>query len=308
MERAPFLQQFGPGLRILAFVAIAFVALLFTSLLGLLIGVVIFGGDVANSIPTVNDLGDPAAITKLKYFQTISQLGLFIFPVILYVLLATKNRASYLLLNKRVRFAPALVSVSILLVALPFILWLADLNANLRLPEFMSGVEQWMMKSESDANGLTDAFLSGGSIAGFIANILIIAVIPAIGEELVFRGVLLRLFREWTKNIHFAILLSAFIFSVVHFQFYGFLPRFLMGALFGYMVSWSGSIWTSVIAHFINNVTAVIVAFLCASGSMNADYNNFGRSDNAWVIICSAGSVALMVLFLWLKRQRETVS
>jgi membrane protease YdiL (CAAX protease family) len=138
-------------------------------------------------------------------------------------------------------------------------------------------------------------------------NLLMIAILPAIGEELLFRGVLLRLFREWTKNVHVAIIITALLFSFIHFQFYGFLPRFLMGVLFGYLVYWSGSLWVSVIAHFVNNGTAVIVAWLGARYFPNLDFNTFGSTHNPWILVASGTITALVLLLLWIKRKKEVV-
>jgi len=131
-----------------------------------------------------------------------------------------------------------------------------------------------------------------------------VAILPALGEELVFRGVLLRHFREWTKNIHVAIFITAFLFSSVHMQFYGFLPRFLMGVLFGYMLYWSGSIWVPIMAHFINNAAAIVVAFLSTRYFPEADFNTFGSSSNPWIIAGSVIIIGLIVWFLWLKRAK----
>jgi membrane protease YdiL (CAAX protease family) len=129
-----------------------------------------------------------------------------------------------------------------------------------------------------------------------------VAVLPALGEELVFRGILLRHFREWTRNIHVAIFISAFLFSAMHLQFYGFLPRFLMGILFGYMLYWTGSIWVPIMAHFFNNAAAVVVAFLSARYFPGVDFNTFGSSSNPVLIAASALIIGLIVWLLWLRR------
>jgi hypothetical protein len=307
MEFKPYLQQFPPYLKILAFFIIVIATLFLTSLLGLLVGMAIFGSDVAQNMPKLSDLTDPSLVAQLKYFQIVSQLGLFIFPCILFIFMVTREKATYAGIKKRIHFAPALVAAAIMLVAMPFIGWLVEVNMQMKLPASWSGIEQWMKQSEDSASQITAAFLSTGNVGGFILNLLMIAIIPAIGEELMFRGILQRLFHEWTKNIHVSIWITAALFSFVHFQFYGFLPRFLMGALFGYMFYWSGSLWLPVLAHFVNNVTAVIVAFLSATGAGDFDFNTFGTSSSPWVIILSAFAVASLVIFLWLKRQKRKV-
>jgi uncharacterized protein len=168
----------------------------------------------------------------------------------------------------------------------------------------MSGLEQWMQQSEKEAASVTEAFLLTPNPWSFILNIFMVAVLPALGEELVFRGVLLRHLREWTKNIHVAIFISAFLFSAIHMQFYGFLPRFLMGVFFGYMLYWSGSIWVPIMAHFINNAAAIVVAFLSTRYFPEADFNTFGSSSSPVIILGSAVIVGMIAWLLWLRRTK----
>ena len=135
-----------------------------------------------------------------------------------------------------------------------------------------------------------------GSIVGTIdfqlvaINLLVIALIPAIGEELTFRGVLQQALVRGTKNVHVAIILSAAIFSFIHFQFYGFLPRMFLGILLGYLFYYSGSIWTSILMHFVNNGTVVVLAYLDYKGVVDVDFEHFG----------STSSIPLMILSLLL--------
>src|SRR5690606_2422366 len=119
----------------------------------------------------------------------------------------------------------------------------------------------WMKVQELQMEKITEKILQVTSFSGLLLNLLVIAIIPAIGEELLFRGCLQPVFHRWTKNIHIAIWITAIIFSAIHVQFYGFIPRMLMGAVFGYMLYWGRSIWLPIIAHFINNATAVIYTF-----------------------------------------------
>ena len=105
---------------------------------------------------------------------------------------------------------------------------------------------------------------------------LIIALIPAFGEELLFRGLIQKgLFKSW-GNIHLAIWLSAFLFSALHLQFLGFIPRFLIGGLLGYLFFWSGSIWLPILAHFVNNATAVLLSFMINKGVINKELEEIG--------------------------------
>jgi membrane protease YdiL (CAAX protease family) len=89
--------------------------------------------------------------------------------------------------------------------------------------------------------------------------VIIIALLPAIGEEVCFRSILQRIIIQITRNAMSGILITAFIFSALHFQFEGFLPRMFLGFMLGYLYWYSGSIWTSMLAHFVNNAVQVVV-------------------------------------------------
>jgi uncharacterized protein len=302
MKIRPLLENLSPPLKLLAFVVIILASLLFVSLAGLVIGTMIFGQAVAQSLPRMEDLSDPTMIAQLKFFQIISQFGLFIIPVLIFLLLAGNKRAGYLQAGMPGRKVFWIIAACVLIIALPLVNWLVEVNMLVKFPPSLQGMEAWMKAQEESAAHLTEAFLSSNSIPGFLVNFFMIALIPAIGEEFVFRGVLLRLFREWTKNIHVSVIITALLFSFIHFQFYGFLPRFLMGVLLGYLMYWSGSIWVPVLAHFVNNATAVVVAFLSASGYISVDFSTFGSSNSAWIILISGLSTTLLIFYMWKKR------
>ena len=149
----------------------------------------------------------------------------------------------------------------------------------------------------------TEQMLTVDTIGGLLFNLVVIALIPAIGEELTFRGVLQQgLTRR--MNPHVAILLSAAIFSFIHFQFSGFLPRMFLGMLLGYLFYTSGSLWTCMLMHFLNNGSAVVVYYLNHKGIINVDVDHFGEAQNMWVLIASAVvTVALIVWCCWKKGQ-----
>jgi hypothetical protein len=167
------------------------------------------------------------------------------------------------------------------------------------LPSSLQWLEDWMKTSEEQAARLTDALLQMPTFGSFLFNMLMIAVLPAVGEELVFRGLFQRLFKEWLGNAHLAILLAAFLFSAIHMQFYGFIPRLVLGLILGYLFYFSGSLWVPILAHFIQNGTVVLITWLGQQGMIGGDYENFGMSENIWII---ALSLALTLMMLWLVR------
>jgi membrane protease YdiL (CAAX protease family) len=130
---------------------------------------------------------------------------------------------------------------------------------------------------------------------------LMIAILPAIGEEFMFRGLIQRLLKDWLGNIHLAIFISALLFSAMHMQFYGFFPRMVLGIMFGYMFYWTGSLWIPIFAHFIQNGLVVTVTYLGQQGIIGGDYENFGSTDNFLVILVSL-LISAIILFILRKR------
>lgn len=205
--------------------------------------------------------GESQDMLFLKIVQVGSSIGMFVLPPI-FLGLVEKNAGAYLRFEGPITGRlTMLVALLILAVAMPFIDLTGRINQEMSLPEWLSGLEQWMLEKEQQAEQLTYAFLKVESTWGLIGNLLVIAVVPAIGEELLFRGALQTIFLRWIKNPHVAIWLVAIIFSAIHMQFYGFLPRLVLGALFGYLFYWTKNLWYPILAHFLNNAAAVVLAF-----------------------------------------------
>jgi membrane protease YdiL (CAAX protease family) len=181
-------------------------------------------------------------------------------------------------------------------IAIPAINLLVELNMKISFPEWMSGLEERITKAEAESEEMMDMFLSQVSTRRFLLNLLMISVIPAIGEELLFRGVLQKLLAEWLKNYHVAIFITAALFSFVHFQFQGFIPRVFLGILFGYLMVWTGSIWAPVLAHFVNNSLAVVFFFLYHRGLIHINLDTVGSSRDT--LIYAALSAFLLFTLL----------
>lgn len=197
-------------------------------------------------------------MSMTRIIQTISSLGLFLLPAIGMALFCDASPRHYLSLRKvndeRVWL---LVLASMFLIAAP-INFIAMLNQQMELPTFMAPVEQWMRSQEDLALQLTQAMIGDGTPQLLAINLIVMALCPAITEEFFFRAALQRLIGKWNPNPHFVIWSAAILFSAFHLQFYGFIPRMLLGAYFGYLLLWTRSIWIPVFAHFINNATAII--------------------------------------------------
>lgn len=199
---------------------------------------------------------------ELMLLQSVNHLGTFLLPALGYWYLI--ERRTWLQFNNRPVTAVAGIGLVILIVIafMPFDSLIIEWNQNLHFPETLAPVEQWIRGKEKGLEGITKYLTSFRTVGQLLVAVLVIALIPAIGEETLFRGILQRNFGYWTGNIHAGIWLSAALFSAIHVQFLGFFPRMLLGALFGYLYLWSGNIWVPILAHFVNNGFTVCMVFL----------------------------------------------
>ncbi|MFP4471716.1 MAG: CPBP family intramembrane glutamic endopeptidase [Bacteroidales bacterium] len=254
------------------------------------------------------DPDDRTYISMMKFFQVINQLGIFIIPSVIFALLVTNNVAGYLSLDRFPRAVSALLTILLIYTMLPAIHALVQVNEHLQLPGNLEGLEEWMKESESAAARLTEAFLNTGSPMGLLFNLFMVGVLAAVGEELLFRSVLIRLFRGWFGNVHMAVIVSSLLFSAFHLQFYGFLPRFMLGLVFGYLFVWSGSVWLPILAHFVNNASAVIVYFLANKGVLKEDVKDFGATDNYLLLIIATLISFLIGGYIYFSERRKRLS
>lgn len=298
-------QNSSPFVKIIFSVFVILVGFTIFMVLGMLLSMVFFGlgiEEIGGNIDPLNPQNTPV----LKFLQACFSIGLFVFPPFLIALFLHGKIAEYLKLDRIPSMYIVLLSVLLIFFSLPLVNFLVMLNGKIVFPESLKGLEDVFKNLEKDARQTTEMFLSANNLVAYFTNLLIIALIPAFGEELLFRGVFQRLFHEWLKNIHLAIFLSAFIFSALHFQFYGIIPRMLLGALFGYLFYWSGNLWLPIIAHFLNNSLAV--SFYFVKGDFAQKAENIGTGNGSLLtVIFSALSVALILYMIYkLKREAPT--
>lgn len=240
-------------------------------------------------------------ILGLKWNQLFSASGLFIVGTFISSYIACKDWKEHLTLNKPSFWFIAL-AVATTIMFLPLVNHLTYMNELMDLPDSLKSLEDWMRENEDKNAKITEDFLRVENFGGFLLNILILAIIPAIGEEMFFRGLVQKGLFKITRNIHIAIWCSAIIFSAIHIQFYGFIPRMLMGALFGYLLVWSNSIIVPMICHFVNNASIVCIYYL-ASDKVEA-LEGFGTNDYSIIFI----SVAVCSILCYAMYRRWKIS
>jgi len=194
--------------------------------------------------------------------QIFSAFGGFVIAPLLYLKKFEKNDIKIIHTNKNhfnIIFIVMIIALSFIILNTILIKW----NISVSFPQFMKSFEEWAQYKEVNLEKLTiflTNFESKFNIYFFIC-LIGLAVIPSIGEEIIFRYILQNLFHKILKNSFLSILFTAFIFSAIHIQFYSFFPRFLLGILFGYLYWWSRDILYPIIAHFFNNTFSLIFIF-----------------------------------------------
>ena len=241
-----------------------------------------------------------AGDTGMKLGQGFSSFMMFVVPPIVFYFI-TRYDDQLEALGLRSPAEPQwiiLIGVALMFVSLPVTNQLARWNESVTFTADFKELEDYLKMLEDTATAATKKMLNVDTFGGLLLNLLVIALIPAIGEELTFRGVLQQgLMRK--MNPHVAIFITAAIFSFIHFQFYGFLPRMFLGLLLGYMFYITGSLWTSILMHFVNNGTAVLLYYLNHKDIINIDPEHFGEVSISWVVMISLGVTALLVYWSW---------
>lgn len=258
-------------------------------------------------ILSLGNFDDPQYVAASKLIQILGSLGTFILPAFLLSYLFSGDIFSYYGFRYRSGAASLLLVLVMMVAVIPFINYLAEINMKMSFP--VESVDRFLRSLEAEAEALMRAFTATQAPLGLMINLLMIGVIAAVGEELIFRGLLQRLLQEMIRNIHVAVLITAILFSAFHFQFYSFLPRFILGIILGYLMFYGRSIWYPIFAHFVNNALGVIYYYFYARGSADDMLEEIGTST-----MLPVTAVISLVLFgffflIWiLMVRRESLS
>jgi len=241
----------------------------------------------------IEDLTNPELIPALRVMQVFQAIGMLIVPAAVYVWITSST------FDLKAMFAapfrqPVLLSIALFIVAFPFINYISHWNAGLDLPA-------WMSAKEGQAEAITKLSLDRPNAGLLLFNLFMIAFLPAIGEELIFRGIIQRGLIRQFGNPHLAVWVVGILFSAVHMQFLGFVPRMLMGVALGYLCLWSKNLWYPIIAHFANNALAVILAFGTQHHAIDPELENSGI-ENAGI---AGFSLAFCMVLLYLFKQQQ---
>lgn len=272
--------------------------------IGSLVALPFYDGDFASLFVAISDpVNNPSVKTPLMIMQGVgSAFGMIFIPWLIY------TRIFKIPLNfdqTKANLQPILFTFLIIVFFMVVNAPVGEWNQHIKLPSSLSGIEQALQLMEENMKIVTAFLVEFNSFGEFLLGMVVIAIIPAIGEELVFRGLVQNHLVRITKNIHVAIWIAAFIFSAIHLQFYGLFPRILLGALFGYLYYFSGKLSYAMIAHFFNNGIAVVALYMHQAGKI--DYDIESTETLLWYQVLISGVVLLLLLFAF-ERSTKKVS
>lgn len=294
------LKTKSTGNQFLVLISVAMVSFFLLGLLGTVLLSAITGINITELGDSSKwDFSKPGIITFIRGMQVVQFISLFVVPTLVCARLFSTNSKKYLGLHKPVNGFYFLAGIAIMLVSLPLVSWLGEINRNIQFPASWA---EWMKGSEEEAAKTVKALLSRHTIQDLVMNIICIAGLAAVGEELLFRGAAQRLLIKMFKNHWAGIIISAILFSALHMQFYGFLPRFLLGIILGALYWYSGSLWVAIVAHFMYDAVLIVLAYFNPE-MLNEE--NIVQANN----IALAGSVSFLLVVLlleWVRRKSVT--
>lgn len=289
-------KRIHPSLQFLILIGLVIIIVAVGYLIGAGIIIILYDADVLMELAQLR-LSNPDTVNALWILQVVSTtIPLLIAPVF-FAYAIVKEPQEYLKPSFKFPWQLLLIVLCVMLISSPLIEFLSNLNQKMVLPSYLSSVQQWMREKEDQAQKLTAVLLQMKTIWNMISNVIIVGLFTAIVEEFMFRGCIQTIFTQWTRSSHAAIWITAILFSAFHMEFFGFLPRMMLGVVFGYLTVWSGSIWPAVWGHFINNGTAVVVTYLYQQKKIKIDPNDqhiFNYAGYLFSLI-----IVLFLLFLY---------
>lgn len=236
--------------------------------------------------------GADRQLPMLRIGIVVQDLLMLIVPAAVVAMMSSNNAGEMLCLRQRPRFYPIFLTLLLMVVSASAMQWVVNLNESISFPQAWHGFEQTLRNMENAAGDSVKFILGPHTPMNLVVSILIVGILAGFSEELFFRGTLQRLFARTRLGHHGAIWITAMIFSAVHFQFFGFLPRMLLGAMFGYLLLWSGSIWLPMIGHAFNNTLYVVLIYVNGRGELADSHVTWGA------VACSAVLSAICILSL----------
>ena len=298
------LASLSPAEKFLLTVVILFILGLGFQFLGAFLAAWIYGFGISE-ILSLGAFDDPKYVAASKVMQILGSIGTFIIPALLFSYLFAGDLFALYDFRSYPGLVPVLLLLAMMISVIPFINYIAEINMSMKFP--VDEIDRLFRTMEGEAEKIMKAFTGTQSMGGLFINLFMIGIIAAVGEELIFRGLLQRLLHDLVKNVHLAIIITAILFSAFHFQFLSFLPRFLLGIILGYLMLLGRSIWYPIIAHFVNNAMGVIYYYFYSRGSAEDMWEEIGTSS--FMPTAALLSLLLFAVFFagWYNRVRASI-
>jgi len=294
------LKTKSPGNQFLVLIGITLVSLFVVMLLGTVLLASISGKGIKELTEISKmDYSKPGTINFLRGLQIVQFFAFFLVPVFICAYLFSEDSFKYLGLSKPTSNGYYLTGIAVMLLAIPVTIMIGEINKIIPFPD---RIENWMKNAENNAAEMMSALLSRRTVKDLILNLFCIAGLAAVGEELLFRGMAQRLLIKMFRSPFAGILISAILFSALHMQFYGFLPRLALGILLGYIYWYSGSLWAAILAHFIYDAFMILLVFFIPD-TMEEQTVKYNTGMIAFICVCA---VLLVLTFIWMKRKSQT--
>lgn len=267
------------------------IALLLT---GLIYGEGFFGIQYLIQMPVQSENGVPVVMTYLM----LNSLFSFLIIPLLYLRAAKDDIFNYK--YEKISLGLAVLSAAIVFAIVPINSFIAALNQSIKFPSFLSDLEDRLLEYENVSKNIISVLLSSKYPGMYFKLALTLAIIPGIVEEFFFRKLLQPKLIKITGNAHYGVVICSLAFSIMHFQFYGILPRFVFGVVFGYLYLWSKNLVYPIIAHVINNLMIVSFAFYFGTGDLELQRD----IEKPIVIICSLVVTSVILLVIKIKQEK----
>ena len=208
-------------------------------------------------------------VSFMRFLQGSTQIFYMLIPSLLFGFMFYPSIVDFFKMRfSRGQITITLCGVAVFVAMIPFVDCVTRWNNAMHLPKSMATLEATIRNMGLESERMMEMFLTeNGSVWMFFANIVVMALIPAVSEEFIFRGAIQQTCAKWFDNHHIAIIVTAAVFSLIHFDLFNFIPRFIMGIVLGYLFYFSGSIWTSVCVHFFNNGVIVVLYYFLGYNS-----------------------------------------
>ena len=245
-------------------------------------------------------------VSFMRFLQGSTQICYMLVPSLLFGMMFHERITKFF----KLRFSHKHIVITIcgmftFVAMIPFVDVLTTWNNSMHLPESMASWETYIREMGLTSEAMVEMFLTEkGGIGIFVANMVVMALIPAVCEEFIFRGAIQQTCAKWFCNHHVAILITAAVFSIIHFDLFNFIPRFVMGGLLGYLFYYSGSIWTSVFVHFVNN--GLIVVLYHFFGYSATDTVNFDSTALNIISIVLSIVASTLLMYAGIRSMKKT--